>query len=391
MNILVVCQYYKPEPFAISDICEALVNEGHSVTVITGIPNYPLGKIYKGYRFFKKRNETLNGVKIHRCFTIGRRSGAFWRFLNYYSFSLSSTLYASRLKEEFDAVFVYQLSPVMMTSAALKYKKKHNKKIVLYCLDLWPESLISGGIKPGTFIFNFFKRTSAKIYNNVDKILITSKYFGDYFSENFGINETYLLPQYANDLFLPEKCQKQPDGNIDLLFAGNIGKAQSIDTIIKAAALTRDIDNLKWHIAGDGSELEVVKKETEKLKLNNIVFHGRMPVEEMPNLYALADAMLVTLKSDSLVSQTLPGKVQSYMAAGKPIIGAIIGETDTIINAANCGFCGEAQNPEQLAENVRKFIDFKDKETLGKNARKYYEEHFSKEKFISSLENYLNS
>lgn len=390
MNILVVCQYYKPEPLALSDICEELVKKGHSVTVVTGVPNYPMGKIYKGYRFFKKRDETVGGVKIHRCFTIGRRKGAFWRVLNYYSYAISSKLYIAKLKNDYDVVFVYQLSPVMMADAAIKYKKKHNKKVVLYCLDLWPESLSAGGIKSKGLIYNFFKNVSAKIYSDMDKILITSKSFSEYFSKMFGINDTVYLPQYADDIFSPEKCKKISNDTIDLLFAGNIGKAQSLDTVIKAAVLTNDIKNLNWHIVGDGSELENIKKLAKELDAQNVIFHGRKPLEEMPQYYSKADAMLVTLHSDPIISKTLPGKVQTYMAAGKPIIGAIDGETKLVIDEAQCGFCGESENAEQLAQNVRKFIEFKNKESFSENSRKYYETNFSKNTYIEILQENLN-
>lgn len=390
MNILVICQYYKPEPFAISDICESLVKEGHNVTVVTGIPNYPMGKIYKGYRFFKKRKENISGVNIHRCFTIGRRSGAIWRVINYFSFAISSILFINTLKGDFDVVFVNQLSPVLMAEAALKYKKKHNKKLVLYCLDLWPESLIIGGIKPDSLIYNIFKKISQKLYSGADKILITSKSFAEYFSSVFGIKETHYLPQFADTMFSIENCKKEPDGNIDLLFAGNIGKVQSIDTIIKAAALTTDIKNLKWHIVGDGSELEHCKSLAKAISAENVVFHGRKPLSEMPDIYSKADAMLITLKDESVIAKTLPGKVQSYMAAGKPIIGAIGGETQLVINEAECGFCGDPEDAEQLSQNVRAFIACENKTELALNSREYYEKNFLKEKFIKDLEKHLN-
>lgn len=132
MKILVVSQYYYPEPFRVSDICEELVRQGHTVTVLTGLPNYPVGKIYPDYRHGEKRDEIINGVHVYRCFTIGRRSGALWRFANYYSFALSSSWRISKVKSEYDVVFVYQLSPVMMASAAAKYKKKYGKN--LYCI-----------------------------------------------------------------------------------------------------------------------------------------------------------------------------------------------------------------------------------------------------------------
>ncbi len=382
MKILVICQYYYPEPFRHTDICEELAKQGHDVTVVTGLPNYPMGEIYDGYRKGEKRDELLNGVEIHRCFTIGRKHGIIYRFLNYYSYALSSSRYVNRLKEDYDVVFVNQLSPVMMSNAGIIYKKKYNKKLVIYCLDLWPESLVAGGIKRGSFIYKIFHKISKKIYMQADKILITSKSFADYFGKEFGIKNTEYLPQYAETIFTPELCKKEPDKYIDLMFAGNLGIAQCVDTIIRAADMTQDIENLRWHIVGDGSEYEHLKRQASHL--SNVLFYGRKPLEEMPKYYAMADAMLVTMQKNPVLNLTLPGKVQTYLAAGKPIIGAIDGETPMIIHDANCGICGAAESAETLAENVRKFIVM-DKKTFGRNAYLYYQHNFSKEFFLQDL------
>lgn len=383
MKILVICQYYRPEPFRISDTCEELVRLGHDVTVVTGIPNYPMGEIYDGYRHGKKRDEILNGVKVHRCFTIGRKHNVFNRFLNYYSYMFSSISYIKRLSDDYDVVFVNQLSPVMMAKAGIKYKKKHGVPLVMYCLDLWPESLIAGGISRKSRIYEFFHKTSKKIYKQADKIFITSKSFSDYFEKEFGINNTEYLPQYAESIFTPEQCQKERSDHIDLMFAGNTGVTQSVETIIEAARLTSDISDLRWHIAGDGSELDNLKTMADGME--NIVFHGRRPLTEMPKYYAMADAMLVTMKKDPVLSLTLPGKVQTYMAAGKPIIGAIDGETALIVADADCGICSGAEDAMSLAENARRFVNM-DSKSCGKNARKYYDCNFAKQVFIDRLE-----
>lgn len=387
MKILVICQYYYPEPFRISDICEELVKLGHTVDVVTGIPNYPMGEIYEGYRKGEKRDEIINGVNVHRCFTIGRKRGAFYRFLNYYSYAFSSSQYVKRLNDDYDVVFVNQLSPVMMAKAGIVYKKKHHKKLVLYCLDLWPASLTAGGVKGGV-IYKWFYCESKKIYHAADKILITSKSFSDYFEKEFNITDTVYLPQYAEDTFTPEQCRKEPDEFIDLMFAGNVGTAQSVDTIIKAAALCKDIENLRWHIVGDGSELENCKKLANNLGVTSVIFHGRKGLDEMPKYYAMADAMLVTMQKNPVLSMTLPGKVQSYMAAGKPIIGIIDGEVSTVIKEAKCGFCGRADNMGDLIYNIHEFIAA-DKDWLGKNAKKYFDTNFSRQMLVVKLEKIL--
>lgn len=385
MKILVICQYYYPEPFRINDICEELVKRGHEVTVVTGTPNYPMGEIYEGYENGAKSDEVINGVKVHRCNILPRKTGAIHRFLNYYSYPLQSSKYINKLGD-FDVVFINQLSPVMMAKAGIKYAKKHNVKSVLYCLDLWPESLVAGGIGRKSPIYKLFHRESKKIYKNVDGILATSRSFSDYFKNEFGIENVGYLPQYAEDLFNPIECGKKVDEYIDLMFAGNVGTAQSVKTVIEVAKRCNDIKNLRWHIVGDGVELEKLRKMSEGL---SVIFHGRKPVDEMPKYYSMADAMLVTMQKDPVLSLTLPGKVQSYMAAGKPIIGAIDGETQKITAEAQCGLVAGAEDTSGLEKVVRQFVSMEGKEKLGSNGRIYYENNFSRKGFIDELEKEL--
>lgn len=160
MRILVICQYYYPEPFRVNDICEEMVKRGHEVTVVTGTPNYPEGQIYQGYENKQKSDEVLNGVTIHRCPIIPRKTGTFYRFLNYFSYPYETQKYIKDLKasdgKPFDVVFVNQLSPVMMAKPAIAYKQKYGTPVIMYCLDLWPESLVAGGVSRNSAIFRRF-------------------------------------------------------------------------------------------------------------------------------------------------------------------------------------------------------------------------------------------
>lgn len=390
MKILVVCQYYYPEPFRITDICEEWVRRGHEVQVITGLPNYPLGEIYDGYKSGKNREENINGVKIHRCFEIPRKKGVFYRFLNYYSYAISAKRYLKKCKEEFDVVFINQLSPIMMANPALEYKRKHGTKTVLYCLDLWPESLVAGGIKRNSFLYKYYHNVSKKIYKSVDRIAVTSRLFKNYFIEQFAIDEDKIsyLPQYAEDIFENIDCKKDEQEQINLLFAGNIGQAQSVETIVRAAAETMDIVNLRWHIVGDGSALEACKKLALELKVNNIIFYGRKSLDEMPQFYKEADALLVTLMNDDILSLTLPGKVQTYMAAEKPIMAAANGEIAFVLDKANCGFCVPAEDYHGLACRAREFcvLDVGEREKYSQNARQFYKDNFSKAIFFEKVD-----
>ncbi len=421
MKILVVCQYYKPEPFRISDICEELVRRGHEVTVLTGVPNYPMGQIYEGYRHGEHRCETVEGVEVRRCFTIGRRHGALWRFLNYYSFAISSKRAAARSDfgpvsgGDFDVVLVNQLSPVMMAEAGIAYARKHGAPLLMYCLDLWPESLCAGGIAKGSAVYRLFHRISGRIYRACDRILMTSQGFEKYLTEEFGIAPERLgyLPQYAEELFSASAycAGNEASNTLNLVFAGNVGAAQRVDLIVRAAAIletklkgikdgknannendkTFSNINVNWHIVGDGSELEACKRLTSDLGVESVIFHGRHPVEEMPKFYGMADAMLLTLDDDEVISYTLPGKIQSYMAAGKPVIASANGETPRTIKDAGCGLCAAAGSAEGLAKVAEMFVSLPEGERLemGKNSAAYYNANYRREIFMDKLETEL--
>ena len=385
MKVLLVCQYYKPEPFRISDICEALAEAGHSVTVVTGTPNYPEGVIYKGYENGAHADEVIGGVTVHRCPLIPRKTGALYRFLNYYSFVFSANRYLRRLGGDFDVVFVNQLSPVMMVEPALKWAKRHGKKCVLYCLDLWPESLTAGGIGKNSPIYKLFYPISRKIYRMADHILVTSRGFVPYLRDYIQAAGPYTyLPQYAEELFgqVPEYAPHE--GPYHFVFAGNIGDMQSVETIMEAASILKEDSRAVFDIVGDGVALARCREMAEGLP--NVVFHGRRDVSEMEQFYTMADAMIVSLKDNPVMASTLPGKVQSYMAAGRTVVGSIGGETASLITEANCGVCAAPEDSRELAEKIRELLDAPERFALyGKNARAYYRSTFRKEVFMQKL------
>lgn len=183
MEILVICQYYYPEPFRISDICESLVEKGHNVTVITGLPNYPEGKVFNGYRYGKKRKEVIKGVKVLRTFEIGRGSNKISLLLNYISFAISASFKTFIIRGKFDVVFVNQLSPILMGIPGMIYKKKNKKKMLLYCLDIWPASLTAGGIREASIIYKFIFYISKWIYNSADVVAVSSTMFINYLKD----------------------------------------------------------------------------------------------------------------------------------------------------------------------------------------------------------------
>lgn len=387
MKILVVCQYFYPEQFRINDVCFGLVEMGHEVTVLTGLPNYPSGIVHSNYKWGRKRRENINGVEVIRAPLVGRGQSTFQLSLNYLSFALAASVKALFLQREFDVILVYQLSPITMAIPALRLKKLTGRPMLLYCLDLWPESISAVGIGHESPIYDILLTVSKSIYRGADRIAVSSRMFEKYFQNIIGFDGSITyLPAYAESLFDEIEPNQDSDGVTNLVFAGNIGEMQSVETIIMAAGKLRERNDIRWHIIGGGSALERCKMLATEMELENITFYGQRHISEMPLYYSMADAFLVTLKANRIISYTLPGKVQSYMAAGKPIIGAIDGETRLVIDEADCGLCCAAEDYSSLARIVKDFAEQKDKHLhYGANARAYYDEHFRKEDFMEKL------
>lgn len=386
MKLLVVCQYFHPEQFRVNDICFELVRRGHDVTVLTGLPNYPGGRVEPRYRWFRNRRETIEGVRVIRTWLLGRGSGKLRLALNYLTFAASSCLRALFMKPDFDLVLVYQLSPVTMALPAMLMKRRAGLPLIVYCHDLWPESVASAGVTHDSLLYGALLRLSRWIYASADVVFASSMMFERYFREVLRLDvQVHHLPVYAETLF-DDVVPKAPGEEISLLFAGNVGEMQSVDTIIRAAAELMDDPRVRFHIVGEGSALEKCRALASQLGASNVVFHGRRPIEEMPVFYGRADAFLVTLKRNEAISYTLPNKVQSYMAAGRPIIGAIDGETRELIERCDCGLCVPAEDWRGLAAAIRQYAaDRPSHERMAKNARRSYEELFSRERFFARL------
>lgn len=393
MRILVVCQRYYPEQFRINDISEQLVKNGNKVMVLTGLPNYPTGKIPDEYRWGRKRKENINGVKVLRCFEIGRKKGAVGLALNYASFMVSASVRAIFLKKDFDVIFVYQLSPVTMALPGIIMKKRCQKPLYLYCCDIWPESVKNMISNENNPVFKIADKLSRYIYSKCDAITVTSKPFVEYFNRKHSIpiEKISYIPQHAEDIYL--HMDLKPDSDItNFVFMGNIGIAQDVECILDAVERIKHIPKFKVHFVGDGSCLKKCKAVVRGKGLEDIViFHGRHPLDEMPYFYKLADACLLTLKGDNLIGLTIPSKLQGYMAAGKVVIGAINGAAKEVIRESKCGICVNASDSKGLAEAMKDFIDNPDKyKDCGENGRKYFMDHFTKNKFMESLEKKLN-
>lgn len=388
MKILIVCQYYYPENFQITPIAEALVEDGYDVTVLTGLPNYPLGIVPDEYKH-GHRDEIINGVRVIRCFEIGRSKGAFHLGLNYLSFMFSSLAKIRKIQKDYDLVMCYQLSPVLMGVPAMVFSRKYKTPFLLYCCDLWPESLKIYLKNESNPLYGLVGRVSKKIYSSADRIICQSKSFIRYFERVHGISAKKMtyIPAFADPTYLSQDFEND-NGIADFVFLGNLGLAQNLDSIIEAAALIKDVPGFKLHFVGDGACADRIKALTSEKELDDkIIFYGRRPVEEMPDFYRLADVCIVSLKADNETGYTLPSKVQGYMAAGKPILGMIEGSAAEVIKDAECGACVASGDVEGFARIMKDYIENKEKYSdCGSKGREYFVDNFMKEGCIALLE-----
>lgn len=400
MKILIVTQYYFPENFKSNDLSFELQKRGHDVTVLTGLPNYPEGKIFDGYGLFKNRKQQINGVKIIRSLLLLRGKGGGIRlFLNYFSFAFFASIkvFFLNFSHKYDAVIVHEPSPITQFYPALLLKKLQNVPIYFWVMDLWPESLeIAGGVK-NKAVLNFFKNMVIRFYNNSEKILITSKGFKKSIVEKGDFeHKLEYFPNWAEDA-ISEGNIHYPIPELPLgfkvMFAGNVGEAQDLEAIMNAALELKDHHKIKFIIVGDGRKMPYVQEFIQQNNLEKTVLAvGRFPVEAMASFFAKADVMLVSLKDDKIFNLTVPAKVQAYMSASKPIVAMLNGEGAEIIEEAKCGLAVPAGNSKQLAATILQMANMpvSELEQMGKNSKDFFYANYQLSSCIDNLERILN-
>ena len=399
MKILIVSQYYFPEQFQINEIAPELVKRGHEVTVLCGVPNYPKGVVFDGYEsrdgINRKEREYFEqtGVRVIHVDQTPRGQNPLSLVRNYISFAKNSKKIVRQLEGDLDVVLGYQLSPITSMEAALEYKRLHGTPVVFYTLDIWPvsaEGLLKSKKNPLMIPIN---RLSKRIYRGAEKIVVTSRPFMDYLHRVNGIplQKMAYLPQHAGSDMLEMDLNAEANGIADFMFAGNLGKGQRVDVIIKAAGILGKRNDYKIHIVGDGR----MRRELENLVTaygldDNVIFYGNQQRKDMPRFYKKADVLLITLRGNNEVGDTMPGKLQMYMTTGKPILGAINGAAGEVIHEAQCGSCVKAGDCQGLANLMRHYIECPNEfVNCGANARRYFRQHFTLENYMSGLEKEL--
>lgn len=395
MNILIVTECFHPDIYAVNDIVKTLVSRGHKVTVLTGLPDYTTSYIPKEYKHGKNRHQDFYGAGVFRVPTIARRHGAVFRALSYLSFAINGWFAAKCRKwEDFDVIYVWEVSPVTMAVPAIALKKRYHKPLFLYCMDIWPECVKAMGFREGTFSYRLIHKWSSSIYRKCDHIAVSSKPFFEYLESVNGVERSKMsyLPQCASEELLKEDFTKAESAggkkHIDFLYIGNIGKAQNLDCLIRAAAVFKDREDVTLHMIGGGSEYEAMVMLAKETGADRIIrFYGPKPAEEAKEYYRMADACVLTLDGSNRIGDTLPGKLQTYMAAGKPVFGALNGAGREIIEESGCGAAVHAGDIDGFAGLLQGFADCPEQYAdCGEKARIYFRDHFRKDQHFETLE-----
>jgi colanic acid biosynthesis glycosyl transferase WcaI len=402
VRLLIFTQYFWPENFRVNDLVGALVARGHHVTVLTGLPNYPDGDVFAEFQAEPRAFSHYRGAHVVRVPLLARRQGAVRLVLNYASFVLTgATIGAWRLRgQRFDAVFVYQPSPITACLPALVVGRITGAPVLLWTLDLWPETLQAIGVVTSPRLLRLVGRLVSFIYRRCALILGQSRGFEANVVRYAGDPAKFrYFPQWAEPLFgsaegsvsvAPEVAPFVRFFNV--LFAGNIGDAQDFPSILEAASRLRHRSDIRWLIVGDGRTANWVREEVARRDLaDHVILLGRHPIERMPEFFLAASALLVSLKRDPVFALTIPGKVQSYLAAGIPVLGMLDGDGARVIEDAGAGMTCSSGDGATLASLVEQMaaLSSDERRAMGARGRAYSHREFDREVLLTQLEAWI--
>ena len=396
-HILVVTQYYYPEPFRINDMTAEWVKRGYKVTVLTGIPNYPEGEFYDGYGHGKNMRETVNGVDIIRVPIIARGHSALKLMMNYASFMFSAGRWFRKTDIKPDSIFIFEVSPMTQALPPVKFAGRKKIPCTIYVQDLWPENLEAVAGIHNKLIIRAVNKMVDRIYRGCTHIMATSPSFKSRLElrksvwDAGGNSKVIYWPQYAEEFYVPTEkmiLEDMPcDNRFKLIFTGNVGFAQGLDilprvyTEIKAG--DRECD---FVIIGDGRYMDKLKAEVNAAgAADYFFFPGRKPAEDIPKYLGACDAAFISFADNELFNMTIPAKLQSYMACGMPILAAAGGETARIVTGANAGLCSPVGDVKGLAQNLIKLMDT-DLTDMRKASGEYAGRFFDKNKLMNEIE-----
>lgn len=408
MKVLVVSQYFWPESFIINDLVSNLSAQGHVVKVLTGKPNYPDGVVFDGYSASGYQEENYkSSVSICRAPLRPRgSSGAKNLLLNYWSYIVNGLkFYPHAVKgESFDVTFVFAPSPITSVIPAIYLKWKLKNHLVVWVQDIWPESLSATGFIKNKSALRVVGLLVKGIYVFVDTLLVPSRAFREPVARYANRDKVVYYPNSYQDITpsveetrIPAQLLAELDNNFCLVFAGNLGAAQSVETLVEVADKLRHLFGLRIVLVGSGSMLTWIENQKQSRELDNLILAGRFPVSEMPQFFSRATGLLVTLKREEIFAYTIPSKIQAYLAAGRPIIAALDGEGARVVEEAGAGLTCPAQDAAGLARCIEQLYQMSsaERDKLGQAGRGYYLEHFEmsrqSRRLVEILESRINT
>lgn len=387
MKILVVCQFYYPENFVITNICEKLVEIGHDVTVLTGKPNYGYGEIIPEYR--KVKYEEINGVKVHRVNLVPRKKTRLSIIRNYLSFWSNSKKWVRNCKEKYDLVYSMSLSPVTILSAGNLYKKKHNVPHIVHCVDLWPESvLITHAVREKSLLYKILYRWSKSLYSKADHIMLGSPSFKQYFEDvlKMDVSNTSFVPQPS--LIEEADCKTHNyEGGFNILYCGNLGRIQLIPLICETMKEVKNKD-VKFHIIGMGPMEERLVNSIKENQLDDrVIYHGPIPARKAASYFKGADALYISLSKEGYVGKTIPNKLMMSMVFAKPLLTVLDGDGKDVVLQAKGGI-NSSEDPKEIAKAIDTLaaMPLEERKKLGNNNQVYYRDNFSLTRVVQLID-----
>jgi glycosyltransferase involved in cell wall biosynthesis len=393
-KILIVTEFFFPEEFKINDVALSWKEKGYEVDVLTLTPSYPFGKVFYGYKNKLFSKDIYKDINIYRVRTItGYKNSLIKKLLKYLNFMVLGSVVSVFIGRKYDYIFGFNTSSLTSMLPAVLIHKIYNKPLTLWAQDLWPESIYAYGFKKTKSLSMFLDIFIKFIYKNVTSIAISGKGFEfqlrPYVDKN--LKFTYL-PNWADDLDKnPKKIKLSGATLVHFTFAGNIGKVQNLENIISAfSILSKDLKSkAQLNIIGDGSNLENLKliaKDDE-----SIVFHGKKKREYMGQYYQASDFLIVSLVDKPIFSVTVPAKTQTYIAAKKPILAIIKGDTADIVSYNKLGICANPSKIISISEAFKACITMsqKERDSFVINNDYLLENIFNKNKIIDDLLNLL--
>ena len=399
-KILVVTQHFWPENFRINDIVEGFLQDGIAVDVLCGLPNYPKGEWFPGYSAAGPFEEEWHGARLYRCKEVPRRGNTSVNiFLNYVSWPWYAAHALHRLPGGYDAVFCFNTSPVLMCWPAIRYAKKHHTPFTNYVLDIWPENLYSVLNVKNKALRAIAQGVSDALYKKADRLIAMSEPLQQRLCQRTGMppQKIAVIPQYCEDFYaVPQPdaaLQAQFGGRFNLVFTGTFTPAQSLETVITAVqdARSRGADMLHLLLVGDGMSRAALEAKVKELHAEDAVtFYGSVPATDIPKFTALADALIVCLSDSPDLGLTVPAKVASYMAAGKPVLASMDGAGNAAVAAAG-GLSSPACDAAALADNLLALtrMDASQRAAMGQSAKEYYLAHYRRSELLRKLEHFI--